>query len=1841
MRCFRALRLPSLFLHVFMILLLVSATAVAAQTAQDGQGTGAGTDLRFHKFQPAVAPENALPAAALQAGPDTITQQQILALEQDKASRTPAQQKIDSNVLYTIRMLAGQPAAAGIPTLNTGIDVDNANNLIVDITANVSDQLLKQLNGAGALVWYSNARFHSIRAVVPSNQIETIASWPEILFIAPKTESLTSSRLHFSHDPVLRPSFAQRAARIRKLLAMALRARAAAGTNGTGQGAVTTEGDATHRAFDARGTFSVNGSGLKIGVLSDSANATGALTAAQTSGDMPPNCPAGPPCFTMVQDFAGGSDEGLAMMEIVYDMAPGASLFFATADVSEASFAQNILNLRAAGCDIIVDDVFYFDEPVFQDGIVAQSVASVTADGALYFSSAGNEGNIDSNTAGYFEGDFNDTGSPAFTFPGGTKTGTIHNFGSVATPINGDIITARGFVYNLNWADPAQGAANDYDLFVVSSAGVVKASSTNIQTGTQRPYEQITPPALAAGDRLVVFKTAASAPVFFAINTLRGRLSVNTTGQTHGHSAVDQVGMFSVAATPAAQAIGAGNPIGPFPNPFSATNNVELFTSDGPRRVFFNADGSAITPGDFSSTGGTVRNKPDITGADGVSTTLPAGSGLNPFFGTSAAAPSAASVAALVKSANPALTQTEIRNALTSTAIDIMAPGFDRDSGSGIVMAWEALNSLGITGTANPQLGAVTAAENPGNGNGVIEAGEGGLLTIQLKNTSGTVDATAIFAALTTSTPGVTITQPGISAYPDLAAGTGAATNTTPFTFTVAGDAACGLTINFTLTVNYTGGPPRVATFSVPTGMITLTNNLGTLPTGQLGITTATGQQTNRVTRNGVPSVCGVQKTFPGTTVTAGTRTFDSYSFAACKSACVTPLLTSGNGVNIFEVAYAGTFDPANISTNYAADPGLSGSPQSFGVSTTASTTYTIVVADVPGTATGTSYNLQLPACVLNCNINQVPVAQAHDVTVTSAVAGGSANASIDNGSFDPDGDALTITQSPAGPYPHGNTTVLLTVTDTKGATSQASAVVTVVDAVPPAIAQAFGAASIPLNGSTSLSFTIQNNNASFTLTGVGFSDPLPAGLVISTPNGLTGSCGGGIITATQGTNVINLSGATLATNSSCTFSVNVTGIAAGLQNNTTGNVTSTDGGTGNTASASVTVEAPPSIAKIFNPSTISLNATTSLTFTITNPAANVDPLTGVAFTDTLPTGLTVANATATVCGGTLTTTAPAGIALSGASINTNSQCQFSIAVTGAAEGQYTNTTGNVTSTEGGTGNTASANLTVASAPTITKAFGAANILLNASTSLTFNISNPNAAVALTGVAFTDALPAGLVVATPNGLTNSCSGTVAAGAGSGSISLTGGTLAASASCTISLNVQGIAAGVQNNTTGPISATESGAGATSNTASITVISPPSIAKAFGAASINLNGTTTLTFTITNPNATVALTGVAFGDTLPAGLTVANPNGLTGSCGSGTITTGTVSGFSVVNLAGGTIATGGSCTFSVNVLGTTSGHKVNTTGTVTSGNAGSGNQATAAIDVVAPDLTITKTHTGNFNRPQTGATYTITVSNAGFGSTSGTVTVTDTLPNVPNTLVPTTISGTGWSCTLATLTCTRSDALPSGSSYPPITLTVNVPQNIQANVTNSAAVSGGGDVNTSNNTTNDPTHIGPPLQIAPNNNATALTITSGSSASMDFTVDSSNGIGAVTFACTGLPAASACTFNPPSESQLTATVTMTITTTKSGTATPVAFNPPNMLYVPLVSFVGLLGFILYSMKPFRPRMRLVMFAASVIVLLSLAGCGSNSMQGTPKGTFPVTVTATGTGAQATVTLNLTVQ
>jgi arabinogalactan endo-1,4-beta-galactosidase len=128
---------------------------------------------------------------------------------------------------------------------------------------------------------------------------------------------------------------------------------------------------------------------------------------------------------------------------------------------------------------------------------------------------------------------------------------------------------------------------------------------------------------------------------------------------------------------------------------------------------------------------------------------------------------------------------------------------------------------------------------------------------------------------------------------------------------------------------------------------------------------------------------------------------------------------------------------------------------------------------------------------------------------------------------------------------------------------------------LPPKISKSFGAAQVTVNGSTSLTFVLSNPNTGTSLTGIGFTDTLPAGLLVATPNGLTGSCGGGTIAATAGSNTVSLSGGSLAAAATCDFMVNLLATATGSQNNTTSLVTSTEGGSGLTASASITVTPP------------------------------------------------------------------------------------------------------------------------------------------------------------------------------------------------------------------------------------------------------------------------------------------------------------------------------------------------------------------------------------------------------------------------------------------------------------------------------------------------------------------------------------------------------------------------------------------------------------------------------------------------------------------------------------------
>jgi hypothetical protein len=202
-----------------------------------------------------------------------------------------------------------------------------------------------------------------------------------------------------------------------------------------------------------------------------------------------------------------------------------------------------------------------------------------------------------------------------------------------------------------------------------------------------------------------------------------------------------------------------------------------------------------------------------------------------------------------------------------------------------------------------------------------------------------------------------------------------------------------------------------------------------------------------------------------------------------------------------------------------------------------------------------------------------------------------------------------------------------------------------------PTISKSFGASTIPINGTTSLSFTITNPSSSGSLTGVGFTDTLPSGLVVATPNGLSGSCGSGAITASGGS--ISLSGGTLAASGSCTFQVNVTGTSAGAKNNTTSAVVSNEGGIGNAASATLTVTAAGTAANATstalvssaNPSTVGQAVTFTATVTATSgtgtPTGTVTFMDGATTLGTVAlSGTTAAFSTSSLAAGNHTITA-------------------------------------------------------------------------------------------------------------------------------------------------------------------------------------------------------------------------------------------------------------------------------------------------------------------------------------------------------------------------------------------------------------------------------------------------------------------------------------------------------------------------------------------------------------------------------------------------------------------------
>ena len=574
-------------------------------------------------------------------------------------------------------------------------------------------------------------------------------------------------------------------------------------------------------------------------------------------------------------------------------------------------------------------------------------------------------------------------------------------------------------------------------------------------------------------------------------------------------------------------------------------------------------------------------------------------------------------------------------------------------------------------------------------------------------------------------------------------------------------------------------------------------------------------------------------------------------------------------------------------------------------------------------------------------------------------------------------------------------------------------------------IQKSFTPPAIAPGGTSVMTFKL-TNPLTETFTGVNFTDTLPAGLQVAGTPGVTYSgCGAGAFSPAlvAGDTSLSFSGATLAPNSSCTITVNVTAAAANTYPNTTGHLfidTSID--TGNTGSATLTVTTNPAVCT---------NGTMAR-WTVPSTATNPPDTTGGLAT-TKASNVSTATASAAVPGSTsinntsgqndsyswethgyknagqyiqfrVQTKNYSGVSLgfymqdqSTANGPTSIIVEYSTdgttftSLTTIAQpadtafhlyGPYdltglTSTTGDTYFRIRGTGakndnSGAGLNFDLITftgcsyfpPPTITKAFAPNPVHLFSTTSdlskLTFTIGNtattPYDAVNLRDVFFSDTLPAGLKIYNDGGTfgaTTTCTSTSGAALALTAIddttliSLTGAEMNAGSTCTVSVYVKGTAAGTYDNVSDYVGSTESGQNKGPNgyaTASLTVIAPPVLGKSFSPTSIFTGNTSTLSFVVTNPNPSTALSGIGFTDILPAGLTVAT-GGPTATCGGSLSTTspGTIS-FSGVSLAAN-----GNCTFSITVTGTTAGTKNNVTNAVTSTEGGNGNAASGSLVV----------------------------------------------------------------------------------------------------------------------------------------------------------------------------------------------------------------------------------------------------------------------------------------------------
>lgn len=513
----------------------------------------------------------------------------------------------------------------------------------------------------------------------------------------------------------------------------------------------------------------------------------------------------------------------------------------------------------------------------------------------------------------------------------------------------------------------------------------------------------------------------------------------------------------------------------------------------------------------------------------------------------------------------------------------------------------------------------------------------------------------------------------------------------------------------------------------------------------------------------------------------------------------------------------------------------------------------------------------------------------------------------------------------------------------------------------PLAISKSFVDDPVAPGETVTLELTLSNSSPTDSATGLTFTDDLDAALsgLTATAVPMDGFCGMG--SQATGGGVLTVTGAELAPSSSCTFQVTVlvpAGAAAGTTVvNTTSELTGNVGG--------VAATAPPAsdvlridlveLTKGFA-SPVGAGGTVVLSFQVEN--RSVTAIDGLGFTDDLDAtlaGLAAVALPSAPCGAGSTITGTSLLVFSGGSLDAGATCSFDVTVqvpAGAAPGLYPNTTSELTSQGQPLGTAATAELQVEPPPAFAKAFSPPSISVLGTSSLVFTIDNSASVLPADNLAFTDTLPAGLVVADPAGVSNGCGGTFTGVSGAGSVSLGGGSVAAGATCTVEVDVAPTASGSFVNVSGPLTSSLGDSGTA--TAALQVLGVElDFAKEFGG-SPSPGGTVDLTFFVTNLS-DQPVGDLAFSDDLDAVVPGLEAEGLplADVCGAGSQLTGT----SVIALTGGSLPGNGACSFTVTVrlpLDLPAGELVNTTGPITFQREGTALVGPAASAVLAVNV-----------------------------------------------------------------------------------------------------------------------------------------------------------------------------------------------------------------------------------------------------------------------------------------------